>query len=116
MTDWQERLRTAGYIGGFDIASLDKEIRKYMLGYVGCGIIVKKGFPPISDEEAAATFLAETLERGIPPVPEWQTKLRAAGYTGKLELGAMVRALPQHENYEEAVANLMIQHPELWKK
>ncbi len=87
----------------------------------------------------------------------WPSKLRAAGYTGALELGAMIRTLPLNAdlgypdditiglalkasgaeetrwaagywNYddweffkhgatpEEAVANLMIEHPELWRK
>jgi hypothetical protein len=87
---------------------------------------------------------------------DWQTKLRSAGYTGELELGAMVRALPReipweghakkkaqlnlnashyneswivgYDGYgtiipsasantpEEALAKLMIEHPELWAK
>jgi hypothetical protein len=88
---------------------------------------------------------------------DWQTRLRAAGYTGELELGAMVRACgedflavqkvkgnPAESRWravaessarlknvdgswrggiadcyawepEEAVANLMIEHPELWR-
>ncbi len=90
----------------------------------------------------------------------WKTRLRAAGYTGKLELGAMVREFRGNGSYpqlvvsgshetgswraepmfetladgyrrtlhanpyqkgegtsaEEALANLMIEHPELWRK
>lgn len=83
----------------------------------------------------------------------WQERLRAAGYAGELELGAMIKTLPRYykrgqfvlreygplngiswyaeywdnnelllhasdysDTPEEAVADLMIEHPELWKK
>ena len=77
----------------------------------------------------------------------WQSRLRAAGYAGALELGAMLIACAktsteisvtvrspagpdedwiayrgdearefEGDSPEEAVAKLMIEHPELWRK